>query len=169
MLLYHPATDFFHCWMRFASLLCSCGGNGVEYDRLRIIDFLLCFPHELHNCRLPIEYSGELRKNISPLRKTYEDPFSIRQGFAQVNKIQKHVAMDMVAKGIVQRDSYREGILIPSTAPTISGLLESVALNWEDRNQAWHKLIVTVLLSIPLNGKNGLKDRSGLLEFKYDG
>jgi len=112
MLLYHPATDFYHCWMRFASLLYKCGEQGIEFDRVRIIDFLLCFPHQLETCNLPGAYSKQLRKQIKRLPNIYEDPYSIRQGFPQMKKVQGQVAMDMVAKGIVQRDAYREGILI---------------------------------------------------------
>lgn len=169
MLLYHPATDFYHCWMRFASVICDCGSHGVEFDRLRIIDFLLCFPLEISTCKLPTKHSAALRKLIRQLPTSYEDPNSIRQAFAQMNKIQGQVAMDMVAKGIVQRDKYREGILTPNAESSASELLQSAAQEWEARCEEWHQLAVSVLLSIPLNGRNGLKDRSGLLEFKYDG
>lgn len=168
MLIYHPATDFYHCWMRFASVLLDCGADGIEFDRIRIMDFLLCFPQEISECRLPAEHSLDLRKRIRQLPKTYEDPSSIRQGFSQMKKIQGQVAMDMVAKGIVQRDKYREGILIPGAQSSNSALLQSVAGEWEVRRQEWYHLAVSVLRTIPLNGKDGLKDRSGLLEFRYD-
>ena len=169
MLLYHPATDFYHCWMRLASILCDCGPEGIEYDRIRIIDFLLCFPLKICECKLPAAHSKGIRKQIKQLPKSYEDPDSIRLAFTQMNKIQGQVAMDMVIKGIVQRDSYREGILIPSPESFAGELLRSVAPEWETRSNEWYRLTVGVLLSIPLNGKNGLKDRSGLLEFRYDG
>lgn len=169
MLLYHPATDFYHCWMRFAAVICDCGSHCVEFDRIRIIDFLLCFPLEISKCKLPTEHSAALRKQIKQLPKSYEDPYSIRQAFAQMNKIQGQVAMDMVAKGIVQRDKYREGLLTPNAESTARELLQSAAQEWEARGEEWYKLAVSALLSIPLNGKDGIKARSGLLEFKYDG
>jgi len=169
MLIYHPAIDFYHCWMRFASVLGDCGSNGIEFERIRIIDFLLCFPQEIGACKLPAGHSAELRSQIKQLPMSYEDPNSIKQGFAQMGKIQGQVAMDMVAKGIVQRDKYREGILIPNAQSSASELLQSVAQKWEIRSAEWYRLTVSVLLTIPLNGKDGLKDRSGLLEFRYDG
>ena len=168
MLLYHPATDFYHCWLRFACLLCNCRERGIEFDRIRIIDFLLCFPHELENCRLPAASSKKLRELIKQLPCTYEDPSSIRQGFRQISKVQGQVAMDMVSKGIVQRTAYREGLLIPAIDTSTSGLLDKVAQTWEDRTVEWRQMTVDVLLSIPLNGQNGLKARSGLLEYRYD-
>lgn len=169
MLLYHPATDFYHCWMRFASVLCECGTDGAEFDRIRIIDFFLCFPLEISECKLPTEHSAALRKKIKQIPKSYEDHNSIRQAFAQMSKIQWQVVMDMVTKGILQRSRYREGILTPNPKSPASELLQSVAQEWEARNEEWHRLAIKVLLSIPLNGKDGLKNRSGLMEFRYDG
>lgn len=169
MLLYHPATDFYHCWMRFASVLCECGKDGAEFERIRIIDFFLCFPLEICECKLPSTHSAKLRNKVKQIPKSYEDHNSVRQAFAQMGKIQRQVAMDMVAKGIVQPERYREGILTPSLVPPACELLQSAAQEWEARNQEWHQLAVNVLLSIPLNGKDGLKSRSGLMEFRYDG
>lgn len=169
MLLYHPATDFYHCWMRFASVLCKCKEDGTEFDRIRIIDFYLCFPLEINECKLPAAHSAALRKKIKQIPKSYEDHNSIKQAFSQMSKIQWQVAMDMVAKGVVQRDMCREGILVPNSESPASYLLQSVAQEWEARNEDWHRLAINVLLSMPLNGKDGLKSRSGLMEFRYDG
>lgn len=169
MLIYHPAIDFYHCWMRFAAVLWESGSNGIELERIRIIDFLLCFPQEIGACKLPSGQSSKLRSQIKQLPKSYEDPNSLKQGFAQMSKIQEQVAMDMVAKGIVLKDRYREGILMPSAQSFANELLQSVAQKWEIRSAEWYSLAVSVLLSIPLNGKDGLKARSGLLEFRYDG
>lgn len=163
MLLYHPATDFFHCWMRFAFMLCKCGDNGIEFDRVQIIDFFLCFPQELNTCKIPQKYSKRLRQQVMQLPKIYEEPYSIRQGFAQMKKVQRQVAMDMVAKGIVQRDAYRKGVLLPCVELDVSKLLESVAKNWNVRDEDFHNMALEALLSIPLNGNNGLKERSSSL------
>ena len=76
--------------------------------------------------------------------------------------------MDMVGKGVIERDAYREGRLVPSDESHIQRLLEMVAGNWEMRNAEWRTTMIQTLFDIQLNGKNGLKDRSGLLEFRYD-
>ncbi|WP_339135823.1 MAG: ABC-three component system middle component 5 [Candidatus Electrothrix sp. GW3-4] len=170
MLLYHPATDFYHCWMRFASILCECGHKGTEFDRIRILDFLLCFPHEIRKCKLPREDSAELRRKIKQLPETYEDPQSIRQAFLPMTKIHKQVTMDMVARGIIQRKKYQEGTLILNIEEAHAyDFITSVAEEWKIRNEEWHEKLINVVLSIPLNGRGGLKDRTGLLEFRYDG
>ncbi len=38
----------------------------------------------------------------------------------------------------------------------------------EKRNSIWYQLLVKFLAKYPINGKNGLKDRCGLMEFRYD-
>lgn len=168
MLLYHPATDFYHCWMRFASLLCQRGGRGIEVDRARIIDFYLCFPHELLTCRLPASQSKYLRALVKLLPNSYENPYSIRQAFPQLKRVQSHVVMDMVSKDILVPQAYQEGHLLPETEPRVDDLLQAIAENWLSRDAVWHQLAVRVLLDVPLNGKDGLKHRSGLMEYKYD-
>ena len=131
MIIYHPAIDFYHCWMRFAAILNDCGLDGAEYDRIRIIDFLLCFPAEIGTCKLPAKHSKELRKLIRQLPESYEDPDSVRQAFVEMNRIQGQVAMDMVAKGILRRDKYREGILILNAQFSGSEVLKSVTQIWD--------------------------------------
>ncbi len=168
MLLYHPAIDFFHCWMRFASILYDFGVEGVEYDRIRIVDYLLCFPSEVRNCRLPVKQSGEIRKQIGKLPRSYEDPNSLKQAFVEMYRIQKQVTMDMVAKNIIQREMYREGLLVPNVESFAMGLLQAAAQNWKVRDEEWYHLTLKTLYAIPLNGKDGLKARSGLLEYRYD-
>lgn len=169
MIQYHPATDYYHCWMRFASILCANRTSGVELERLRIIDFFLCFPFEIEDCQLPRKFSSALRKAMNNIPKCYEDTNSVRQAFMQMRNIQWQVAMDMAAKGIVCKENYRDGWLTPDLTSPANQLLQAVAEKWDAGKQVWHKLMVEALLSLPLNGKDGLKARSRLLEFRYDG
>lgn len=169
MLLYHPATDFFHCWMRFASVLCDCNLEYIEYDKVRIIDFFLCFPNQIDLFHMPRNFSSELKKIVRRLPKSYEDPNSIRQAFPQMSKIHGQVAMDMVSKGIILGDKFKTGVLEPNNYINSKELLESVANEWATKGDQLYKLTLKVMISIPLNGKGGLKDRSGLMEYKYDG
>lgn len=168
MLLYHPATDFYHCWMRFASVLCDGGLSAVEYDRMRVIDFFLCFPKEVGNCAWAKEMSIELRRATRLLSWGYQDPASIRQAFPSMSKIHNQVVMDLVSKGIIERKQYSEGLLSVARNNTAITLLQSITAGWESRNESWYKPILSNLLSIPLHGEGGLKARSGLLEFRYD-
>ena len=168
MILYHPATDFYHCWIRIASLLLERRSQGVECDRIRVIDFYLCFPQELEKCRLPAEYSSKIRKLVRHLPTRYEDRNSLRQAFGQMSRIAQQVMMDMVAKGVVERSAFREGSLVPTSDQTKIAILEAVGQKWAHRREEWFSEAVRCMFSIPLNGENGLKHRSGLLEFRYD-
>lgn len=169
MIQYHPATDYYHCWMRFASILCTNITSGVEFERLRIIDFFLCFPFEINDCQLPRKYGSAISKALNNIPKCYEDQNSVRQAFIQMRSIQWQVAMDMAAKGIVCKEKYRDGWLTPDLVSPSSKLLQTVADEWDSGKQAFHQLMIEALLSLPLNGKAGLKARSHLMEFRYDG
>jgi hypothetical protein len=168
MILYHPATDFYHCWLRFSSLLSDDFDRPFEYDRLRIIDFFLCFPHEIEKCRIPAEYNTELRRLVRSIPKGYEDRLSVRQAFKQMSSIQRHVAMDMVARGLIEKSSYQAGAIVPSSNQKGRQLLLNVANGFEMRSSNWYKALIDSIGNIHLNGENGLKHRTGLLEFRYD-
>ena len=168
MILYNPATDFYHCWMRIASILSADLEVAMEYDRIRIIDYYMCFPKELLSRSLPRTYGSQLKKRAKIIPTGYEDSFSISQAFQQMTEIHRQVIMDMVSKGLIQRKPYQEGILLASTSSATRSLLKEVSDEWKQKDNGWNLLVVEALSDIHLNGKNGLKDRSGLLEFRYD-
>jgi len=47
MLIYHPAFDAYHCVYRMTMLTQKV--KELEYSKLRILDFYLCFPAEIDN------------------------------------------------------------------------------------------------------------------------
>lgn len=168
MLLYHPAIDFYHCWMRFASILCDCTVGGLEYERLRIVDFLLCFPKEIENCSWPRDLSSEIRRASRQLPQSYEEPNSVRQAFIQMSKVHQQVIMDMLSRGLTERNAYLEGVISPVTSGPKKSLFKTVAAEWSLREADWYQLLLRTALSMPLNGDGGLKCRTGLLEYRYD-
>lgn len=168
MILYHPATDFFHCWMRIATMVDRLGNDSIEYDRARIIDYYLCFPHALLQCRLPASFSNKVRKSVHALDKRYEDDLSIHQAFQQMRAIQHQVVMDMVGRGLLERTAYLEGLLVVSDSSQAHDVLVQVTAKWSGKESEARSTIIDALGSLSLNGHNGLKARSGLLEYRYD-
>lgn len=151
-----------------ASLLCECSDSGVEMDRARIIDFFLCFPHELLTTRIPVSYSKNLRRLLKSLPQAYENPYSTRQAFSQLRRVQSQVAMDMVGKDILVKQAYREGLLISEPNSRVQNTLMEVAQNWKSTDTEWHQHALQMLLEVDLSGRDGLKDRTGLMEYRYD-
>lgn len=168
MLLYHPATDFYHCWMRFAAILTDSEPESVEWDRLRILDYMLCFPHELEQVPLPKDVSAPLKNILRRLPHGYEETNSVRNAFQPMTRIHGQVALDMASRGVVQRNRFREGIVVPTPGHTGVGLLKDAARHWGTRNDEWYGLALTTLMKLPLSGPDGLKDRTRLLEYRYD-
>ena len=168
MLQYHPATDFYHCWLRVSSILNSCGHTTIEVDRMRIMDFFVSFPRDILRCSIPQSHAREVRRFIKDLKPGYEDETSVRQIFPHMTVIQRQVFLDMVAKGVVAKDKFRDGLLSLSEPNQIPALAGAVAELWQGRNEPWFKALVSALMAIPLNGPDGLKDRTGMLEYRYD-
>lgn len=168
MLAYHPATDYFHCWMRIASILTDAESESLEFDRVRVLDFWMCFPSEIAKSKIPRAYSAELRRLVCSLPRAYEDSASFHQYFIKLGVIQRQVSQDMVAKGILRRDGFKDGLLVRNLESAHSELLERISQNWKLRSLEWYRLTLDIFVSFPLNGQDGLKARSGLLEYRYD-
>ena len=169
MITYHPATDYYHCWMRLAYIISQAFDGALEYERARIVDYYICFPKQLLSCQLPTLYSAKIKRAVRLLPESYEDTLSVRQAFLHMTEIHRHVVMDMTSKGLIDLVSYKDGKLIPVDSQYSRALLTKVADTWLHDNEELYRMIISALSSMQLNGKNGLKDRSGLLEYRYDG
>ena len=167
MLPYHPATDFFHCWMRIASIVLDSPSRCLEFDRVRIVDFLLSFPREIAAVRLPRE-AVALRSSVRTTPEGYVDPASRRQAFVPMGKIQAQVCMDMVAKKLLVPEEFRDGKLCISSDASALELMMRVSNKWAQRQEPWHGEALSALLNLPLNSNDGLKHRTGLMEHRYD-
>ncbi len=109
-----------------------------------------------------------LRKLLKFLPRRYEDPRSFRQAFPRMGFIQRHVVADMAARGLLQMDSYNNGILVPTDALEARCLMHEIGESWANGNAELTALTISTLMGIPLKGKDGLKDRTRLLEYRYD-
>ena len=149
-----------------AAILVDSERDAFERDRIRIVDFLLCFPTEISRMRLPREYTS-LRRAISRLPQRYEAPTSYRQAFVPIRKVEEQALRDMVSRGMLERAAYSRGTISP-VAPDGSDRLQAVASYWKIREQGWYTEAMALLSEMPLNGNDGLKARTGLMEYRYD-
>ena len=65
-------------------------------------------------------------------------------------------------------DSYNNGILVPTDALEARCLMHEIGESWANGNAELTALTISTLMGIPLKGKDGLKDRTRLLEYRYD-
>lgn len=166
-LSYHPAFDAFHCIFRLLRIKNREEFTEIELDKLRILDYYLLFPWRASSIRLA-------QKDI-PIRKVAKNLESIedyatlpvggvlleRMRAAQVAALQtladdKFIDIQKLQNNIV---CFRKKE-IPN---------ELKKLIHERNSQEEEKMqIIDVLNAYPLLGIDGLKDRTTLLEHKYD-
>jgi hypothetical protein len=165
VLAYHPALDPYHAALRVLQLLVY-HETEYELDALRILDFFLVFPEELISVRLP--------RDAQPWRlrvKTPKNPYWFDGDrlltFAQMKVIQDTALSLLSAKGLIDPATLREGrvSLLPTRVPPD---LEEVLRKKNADNATLVTFLVSVLGKLPVRGRDGLKDRSKLMEFRYD-
>lgn len=160
MLAYHPVIDANHCAFRIVTLLTDIKHDPVLWDHLKLLDFYLVFPHLLSAVRLPHGMKKQVRWGTNP----YEEVINPQRLMFELGSIQEQTARSLVAKGILDRDAFVAGkasLLRPE-------VLASVHSDTDFRSTDWYRLITDQLATMRLDGRDGLKARTGLMEFRYD-
>jgi len=165
MLIYHPAFDMHHCVFRILLLLSEMPESVYEIDRIKILDFCLLFPYHLQQVTFPTN-ARSYRKalpHLNPYDKL-EDPHRILHRLTPyqltaLNCLASYNLIDseLLSKGQVKRTNQK----IPREL-TIA--LEKA----KQRDYGILSILIGPFALIDLYGPNGLKARTGLLEYKYD-
>lgn len=168
-LTYNEAFDPYHAAFRFIRLNIACRFyEKTSFDMLRILDFYLLFPFRLQAIRLQSEDTG-WRK----ISRSYQDwahygampdDTSI---FARMEPFQRAAVVSLVQSGHLLAAAWEADqveftkLELPIPLVTRCGALNARMAD-----------IMTILCQIkaryPLGGRDGLKDRTGLLEYRYD-
>ena len=153
--MYIPAFDPFHTIYRMLYILKRFDGNEtVEVDRLRIYDFYLLFPYLANKISLkitPYNYISNSRRIFERLRPCQMIALSHLAGYGLIDPemlLQQKVSVTDAEK--MQQVMSQLDVMSPEDANVLSWLMLSF------RNT-------------PLNGVDGLKYRTKLIESKYDG
>lgn len=165
MLAYHPALDPYHAALRVLQLLAYHEGE-YELDALRILDFFLVFPEEIGSIRLPRPAQSWRTRLRTPANPYWFEGDRLL-AFAQMKAIQNTALSLLSAKGLIDPEKLRRGrvSLFPERVP------EQILTLLRDKNAESATLLtflVGVLGQLPVRGRDGLKDRSKLMEFRYD-
>ncbi|MGK0307261.1 MAG: hypothetical protein ACI8RP_000212 [Urechidicola sp.] len=171
MLVYNEAFDIYHCTFRIINLLNRIEENkSVEIDRLRIWDFYLVFPNKLHE----VSFSNN-EKDIKQLMKTYiskvDNPYlSLRDKkkmFQRIRPYQLNALRSLASYNIINQDYLDSNtIQIKDKEQSQKFVNEFGTVSIKQQNLI--KLLTSHFLIMPLNGLNGIKKKSGLMEYRYD-
>lgn len=164
MLIYHPAYDAYHCVFR---MLAITGENRIlEFAKLRILDLFLCFPAEVVAVQLPKEHS-EMRKLARAVRNPYRGPVNLARAFRDLEPIQSAAARLLGLTGIFSITDLENGRVV-RTGHEVPEDLKRLSDASSAFSSPLDRYIVSTMSEIPLGGVDGLKHRTGLMEYRYD-
>jgi len=167
MLIYHPIHDINHCLFRMLLILEKTCHDEIQWDLFRLMDFYLLFPSQVREIKPIPRALSSYRKMINDIPDEYEIITNPKRLFFDLLGIQTPAALNLVGKEYLCLKKFGEGIVKRTEAP----LPEKLILEMEGCNlvkKDWFDLVVNQLPLVEFLGKSGIKDRSSLLEYKYD-
>lgn len=165
MLVYHPAFDLSHGMFRMLRLLEANPEHQMKWDTFRILDFYYLFPHLLEAARLPRNMTKR-KRDFGKLGSKYTRVPTPRMFIQQLRGIHESIARSLAGKGFIEPTEFEEGLLVRTEQAIPPELLRMFADAVDDA--ALVNMLAAEMASIPLTGGDGLKDRTGLLEHRYD-
>lgn len=164
MLIYHPAYDAYHCLFRMIALIDHV--NEIEVDKARILDFYLIFPALVSEIRMPHNYN-EIKKEAKKYTNVYRNPINTTSTFRDMHEIQMAAIRCLAATGLIEITPLERDFIKRTDKSIPDGLLLSMC-DFLNAKEEIYTFIISKLSQFPLTGKDGLKDRTNLMEFRYD-
>lgn len=170
-LSYSPAYDPYHTIFRNICALRASQGRFILYDKLRFVDFYLCFPWLLKGIKGARNISGFVKTQNALVKKYTKNPYETipnpKSLFERMEPIQLAAYSAMISDGLVSNSSLKtkEVVLIEKQYDQIFEERIEAYLNERSDLLAF---LTDLLVRIELNGPNGLKFRTGLEEYRYD-
>lgn len=165
MIIYHHRNDVFNCIFRFVSIFHLLDGEKIEFERLKIIDFYFAFPHLLVSTTIPrTSGSSKIKKFAQTLSIPYENLPSNRILFSEMGDFQSQ-ALDILRSNEVL--ILEDGWLSVGEAFRREEIMQLFTSSRFTSSQMF-KMLVTVFMACNLHGANGLKSKTGLMEYRYD-
>lgn len=171
MIIYQKPFDLYHTVYRMLKLLAHFKGDKlIEIERLRLWDYYLIYPNKMQNIRL-LRSESDVKKYIKQFitrpNNPYEAVLNDRKMFEKIKPYQMSAINSLASYGIINKDYLIEN--------RISNVDKNFINNYEDgfemlsvQEENTIKLLTSHFYLMPLTGKDGLKNRTGLLESKYD-
>lgn len=165
-LAFEPAFDPFHAAFRALRPM-DLGVEPMPIARLKILDVYLVEPRRCLEIRLPSHLKKIARTAAKFQPATYGHRPSTNALFNMMGPMQEAAIQTLVMQGLFDGDAYSQDIAMRSEFP----LADHIEARIKRANAEQYDLInflYVELSAIPLNGLGGLKDRTGLGEFRYD-
>ncbi|HEY0744381.1 MAG TPA: ABC-three component system middle component 5 [Chryseosolibacter sp.] len=171
MIVYHQAYDLYHAVYRMVQLLHYFNRSEfVEIERLRIWDYYLLFPNKMRNIKLKRD-EKDIREIIGSFieRKDneYEQILDDKKMFERIKAYQMSALKCLASYGIINKDYITVNRVKVLSKETLTDYLPKLQqLSNQELNAI--KLLTSHFYQMSLIGEYGLKERSRLLESRYD-
>lgn len=165
MLLYHPAFDTYHSAFRLLLLMWNSDDAETQFSRLRILDFYLLFPAELGSMSFPRDLIRE-KSRWKTMRNRYNQITDPRRVFDELASFQLSGMQALLSTGLASQKGESDTVrLVREALPAqiVSQLQSSSASRSE-----LLRLLTGLFKTIDLYGRDGLKARTDLFEYRYD-
>lgn len=171
MIIYQKSFDLYHTVYRMLKLLVHFKGEKfIELDRLRIWDYYLLYPNKMQDIRLTREekdIKAYIKRFITKPNNPYENVLNDRKMFEKIKPYQMSAINSLASYGIINKD-----YLIENRISNVDkDFFTKNEMNFEDlsiQEENTIRLLTSHFYQVPLFGLNGLKNKTGLLESKYD-
>jgi len=171
MIVYNQAFDLYHTIFRFLQFLNRFeNGTVIEIERIRIWDFYFLFPGRIHDITLK-QSESDIRKLRNSFIKESNNPYEKitedRKIFEKIKPYQLAALNCIASYGIIEKEFLSQHRIRISNKEILVQFVE----NFEELSPR-EKNVISLMTShfnqISLFGSNGLKNRTNLMESRYD-
>ncbi|WP_369809354.1 ABC-three component system middle component 5 [Paraglaciecola sp. MB-3u-78] len=141
--------------------------GGCSFEKIRVLDFYYSFPHLLKKISPWPNDIKAYKKYVVNIPGAYEKISNQRRLFFEMNEIHKEAVGILCAKGILNKELFENGTIALDKDNLPVGVADLVIHDTFVKSDVF-KVITEGLLSSKWGGKSGLKEKTGLLEYKYD-
>lgn len=163
MLVYHPAFDIYNCAFRMLQLLNYVKQSEIELDRLRIWDFYLTFPNEARKIIFPKDLIELKRIFKDKANNPYEDLIDPRKIAERMRPFQISALRYLASYGLIDNNLFLKNVIKRTNKKIPQELEEKINdVTTEKEN------IMKLVQGFNQLALRGIKERTGLLEYRYD-
>jgi hypothetical protein len=166
-LAFEPAFDPFHAAFRVLQQLMFRGGSPVAVQRLKILDVYMVEPSRCLEIRIAKKHTSSAKAAAACQPATYGRRPSTVALYNRMSPMQDAAVQTLVLKGVIDPEVYEGGDAALVQGARSERLFARVeAAN--ERQQPLLQFLCGDLDAVRLNGAKGLKDITGLGEYRYD-
>ena len=171
MILYNNAFDLYHTIFRMLHLLSKIEDDKViEIDRIRIWDYYLLFTNEIFNIKPrknKKEYNQLLKELNIKKNNPYQQIYDQRKTLEKIKPYQLSALNCLASYNIIDKEYLLKEEVKINSFDLLKRYTQSAG-DLSDREKNIITIMTSFFRDISLIGNNGLKERSNLMESKYD-